>query len=186
MKILNYLPPKQRRLGVLIVFVIILSGWVIILPPTDQLETIELISQNKDTPKQTQQKWYSLEISEPDLQAWNLSLIRPVIEKTVVTEKKVIKPKFMPKTSVILPVPQPPIIMNIEQPEPMSNLPQIKYLGQVVDSTGLQVFLIIDDSSVVMRPKRIYEQTWQIVSVDDNEVRLMHLPTQQIMHVSKS
>lgn len=66
-----------------------------------------------------------------------------------------------------------------------NSLPTIKYLGQVVDSAGLQVFLSFDHTNVVMRPQVTYQNIWKVISVDDREVRLEYIPTKQIINVSK-
>jgi len=185
MKLLKYLPPKQRRLSTLIALTAVIGGWSIILPPTESLDSIELPSTNEHPLVSTRPEWNLLEVSKPNFFAWDLPVTVPKKQELTPIVKKEAKVVPIVKKKVIEVIHQPEIV-QYEQPKQVENVSRIKYLGQVIDSSGLQVFLIIDDSSVVMRPQRVYQQTWKIVSIDDYEVRLMHLPTQQIMRVTKS
>lgn len=185
MKLLKYLPPKQRRLCTLIALTALIGGWSIILPPTEKLDFIELSTANELPLVPTKQDWHLLEVSKPNFLAWDLPVTLPKKQELTPIVKKEVKVVPIVKKKVIEVIQQPEIV-QYEQPKPIVDVSRIKYLGQVIDSSGLQVFLIIDDSSVVMRPQRVYQQTWKIVSIDDYEVRLMHLPTQQIMRVTKS
>jgi hypothetical protein len=185
MKVLNYLPPKQRRLGVLLSLATICAGWSIILPPSERLEPVTLELNHKKPLVSSGQNIGTLKISQSDFFAWDLPIIEQKQEKSPPTVKDVKPPKVIAKKKVVAPI-QPAPIIPYEIPKPVVNLPQVKYLGQVVDDSGIQVFLIIDDFSVVMTPQKVYQQTWKIISINDYEVRLMHLPTQQIMRVTKS
>ncbi|OCY34598.1 hypothetical protein BFR75_02545 [Acinetobacter pittii] len=185
MKVLNYLPPKQRRLGVLLSLAAICVGWSIILPPSERLEPVTLELNHKKPLDSSGQNIDTLEISPSNFFSWDLPIIEQNQEKSPPIVKDVKPSKIMVKKKIPVPV-QPVPIIPYEIPKPVVNLPQVKYLGQVVDASGIQVFLIIDDFSVVMVPQKVYQQTWKIISINDYEVRLMHLPTQQIMRVTKS
>lgn len=185
MKLLKYLPPKQRRLSVLVALTAVFAGWSIILPPTEKLDSIDFASTHDKSLDSHGQDWHLLEVNKTNYLAWDLPVTLPKKQEVVPVVKKEIKSVPIVKKKVIE-VMQQPEIVHYEPPKPVMDSSRIKYLGQVIDASGLQVFLIIDDSSVVMRPQRIYQQTWKIVSIDDYEVRLMHLPTQQIMRVTKS
>jgi hypothetical protein len=185
MKLHQNLPVKHRRIGILLAFVVVLSLWSLVLPPVDILEyelkedKSQIINNDVDSIE-----WHTLHSHTTDLQSWDLGVFPTQKEKMVEVPKKnvgkikkmVIQPPVI-KDMPITPY-QPPVAVTM-------NFPHVKYLGQVVDNTGLQIFLAIDNSSVMMRPKQVYEQTWQIVVVDDNEVRLQHIPTQQILRISK-
>ncbi|CAI3143683.1 hypothetical protein MWMV7_MWMV7_02244 [Acinetobacter calcoaceticus] len=185
MRILNYLPPKQRRLGVLLSLAAICAGWSIILPPSESLEPVILELNHSKPLGSLSQNMDGLKISPSNFFAWDLPIIEQKQEKSPPTVKDVKPLNVVVKKKVVTPV-QPTPIIPYEIPKPVVNLPQVKYLGQVVDASGIQVFLIIDDFSVVMTPQKVYQQTWKIISINDYEVRLMHLPTQQIMRVTKS
>lgn len=185
MKVLNYLPPKQRRLGVLLSVAVICAGWSIILPPSERLEPITLELNHSKPLGSSSENMDRLKISPSSFFAWDLPIIEQKQAKSAPIVKEVKPPKVVVKKKVAVPV-QPAPIISYEIPKPVVNLPQVKYLGQVIDASGIQVFLIIDDFSVVMVPQKVYQQTWKIISINDYEVRLMHLPTQQIMRVTKS
>ncbi|OBY74845.1 hypothetical protein [Acinetobacter gyllenbergii] len=186
MKILKYLPPKQRRLGVLISLVFIFGGWSLILPPTEKLEPIEMDLATNNLVGLDEQGWHSLAIStKPNYLAWDLPVNQPEKKQMVPIIKKEVKPVPIVNRKVLEVIRQPEAV-PYEPSKSGGETSRIKYLGQVLDSSGVQVFLIIDDSSVVMRPHHIYGQTWKIININDDEVRLIHLPTQQILRVAKS
>ncbi|MBN6535007.1 hypothetical protein [Acinetobacter pittii] len=181
------LPVKYRRIGILISCVVVLGVWSLTLPPTDSLEFEKSIINYKKEEKSDAMSWYSLQAESPNLGYWDLPLIHPQIEKTIQVSKKptpIEKKKIVNKPPVL---PQQIIpLVNEQSPIATVSLPQVKYLGQVVDNSGLQIFLSIDDSNVVMQPKRIYDQIWQIIGVDKYEIRLLHIPSNQILHINKS
>lgn len=185
MRLLKYLAPQQRRLSILIALTAVIGGWAIILPPTDKLDSIDVSSMYDTQLNPSKKRWHVLEVNNPNYLVWDLPIIQPKKQEVISVVKKEIKPVLIVKKKAVEIVQQPEII-HYEPPKPMMDSSRIKYLGQVIDSSGLQVFLIIDDSSVVMRPQRIYQQTWKIISLDDYELRLIHLPTQQIIRVAKS
>lgn len=184
MKLHQNLPVKQKRVAVLLALVSVLSLWSFILPPTDSLDyDLQQDKTGTDGSDLNLSQWHSLQVYSPDLQSWDLPVTLAEKPKTIEVEKK---PKIQSKRVVNPPaaIVQTPSI-PYQPPTPTFNFPQIKYLGQVTDEAGLQIFLAIDDSNVMMRPRHVYQQTWQIISVDDYEVRLQHLPTQKILNISK-
>lgn len=184
MKLHQNLPAKQKRLAILLTLVSVLSLWSFILPPTDPLDyDLWQTNTGKDASSLPLSQLHNLQMSSPDLQSWDLPITLAEKPKIIEAEKK---PKIQPKSVVNPPavVIQAPSI-PYQPPTPTFNFPQIKYLGQVTDEAGMQIFLTIDDSNLMMRPKRVYEQTWQIIAVNDYEVRLQHIPTQKILNISK-
>lgn len=180
------LPVKYRRIGILVSCVVVLGVWSLTLPPTDSLEFEKSIINYKKEEKSESMGWYSLQAESPNLNYWDLPVTLPKIEKAIQVSKKpipVVKKKIVNKP--VLPQQIIPLV-NDQPPMTTASLPQVKYLGQVVDNSGLQIFLSIDDSNVVMQPKRIYDQIWQIIGVDKYEIRLLHVPTHQILHINKS
>lgn len=180
------LPVKYRRISILVSCAVVLGVWSLTLPPTDSFEFEKSITNYKNEEKSDSMNWYSLQSESPNLDYWDLPVTLPQIEKTIQVSKKpipVVKKKIVNKP--VLPQQIIPLV-NEQPPMATVSLPQVKYLGQVVDNSGLQVFLSIDDSNVVMQPKRIYDQIWQIIGVDKYEIRLLHIPTHQILHINKS
>ena len=166
------IPTQQRRITVLITLAGVIGAWCLTLPPL-RIEPVDLPEQ-RIKPVQTP-------VDIPvmvDLMVWDIPEIK---EKQPVQDMPVVEKKPQPaKMSRFIPVPQP-----MDQSPPPIRLPPVKYLGQVIDPQGTQVFLNIDDNNVSMIPQKIYGQTWQILKVDDREVMIRHIPSQQTIHVVK-
>lgn len=182
----QYLPTQQRRLITLILAGTVLALWSLCLPPTP-FEVIDLprprvvpISNKPDNP-----------ISELDslsMTAWNIPIIvvKPTIPLTkpkMLTTPKVNR-KMIIESPPVLATPMPVVYPPL--PPPIVKLPTITYLGQVNDQQGTQVFFTLGDTNVMMRLNYVYGKTWQIIEISKDEVKIRHLPTQQIIRVSKS
>jgi len=164
---------------------VIFGGWSLLLPPENKIES-DLQSIPRIEKTSSKSNWHILEPTESDLSFWNISSTKKTneenlsIPKTIKIKKKIVLDNIHPM----------PIVENtfksFEPAVSNVNFPLIKYLGQVDDREGLRVFLSIDESNVVIKNGEIYGSTWKVVDVDDYEVRLMHMPTQRMISISKT
>lgn len=169
---------KQKRLVVMTGCVVVLGFWSVCLPPLP-VEPVHLppdIDMNIHPDSM-------VDMTITDLSVWDIPVLKPATGKPVIkVEKPVQKPVVKTALQPVVTY-QPPV--QQEPSTPPVRLPQIKYLGQVTDQTGLQVFLSFEDENVMMRMNQVYGQTWQIVAVNDQQVRVLHVPFQQIINVMK-
>lgn len=187
-EIFNSLTKEKRRLFSLTALAIVVALWCMTLPPV--LNTDPILQPKAQSVDSTDvEQFYSLNNQDDiDFHVWDLKEIKPEQEKTKVINMKPLKEikvekvvPLKPKVITEVPVQHIPIVPVVTQ----SSLPNVKYLGQIIDSAGLQIFLSFDNTNVVMRPQIIYDNIWKVISVDDREVRLEYVPTKQIINVSK-
>lgn len=175
---------RQRRLIVLTGLVVILCAWSLYLPPTPHtsLELPNLPASYKPPVA------YSLQELKPlELSAWNLPEIAAKKEVVVIKPVKVPVKKIQPQVvREVSPAPNPISSPPPVYSPPLPVLPKFTYLGQLVDQTGLQLFFNMGESNVMMRPNKIYDNTWQIYSVTNDEIQIQHIPSQQIIRVNKN
>lgn len=182
------LSKEKRRLFFLSSLAIVIALLCLTLPPDKDVETFPVFEAQTEKTTGVPQ-FYSLgNENNIDFKVWDLKEIEQKQQKNLVVftqpkkelKTKQIKPEVAKKV-IEIPVQQIPITNVVTH----NSLPTIKYLGQVVDSAGLQVFLSFDHTNIVMRPQVTYQNIWKVISVDDREVRLEYIPTKQIINVSK-
>ncbi|KQW99767.1 hypothetical protein ASC84_19960 [Acinetobacter sp. Root1280] len=167
------IPEEKKRLYVLLATVLLVSIICSLLPqPIDnlsQLNQVEkpILKQNADI-----ENYVFTESS------WNLPLfvkkVTPPVVKTVTLKPK-LELKIAPQTTAIIPN---------TQAEP--SLPEVKYLGQILDSKNkLTFFVKIGDENFIAEPHQVLNETWQVMSFDQNQIVLNYLPYNKLVTIVK-
>ncbi|AXI01485.1 hypothetical protein [Aquirhabdus parva] len=170
---------EQNRLLLLVGIVIVFGTWSLMQSTPQIFEPMDIpqLSMSQQDNKNDLQS----PISNFDLNSWNLPAISPKNDVAPLKKPPVIKRHPIKLITTPLPPYTPP-----PSPPPRTSPPaRITYLGQITEKGQTQVFLKIDDDPIAMLPGRIYDGSWQLISMDAQQVRIQYVPTHQIISIPK-